>query len=161
MSGNISNPDSQRNMKLCRISQSQSYLTADSQSASLSWCQATITVRDQFLFLLEILFIQLRVCYFVASSLTRRQVCNLLLLLGLASAVPLWSESRWTQDHISMSQFLRLTQPGGLGPRTYVPQEQSGPVIPPGTGFPFNRLLRLAGLRWRYSNPPAHGIVSY
>jgi hypothetical protein len=34
--------------------------------------------RDQFLFLLEILFRQLRVCYFVAPSLTRGRVCNLL-----------------------------------------------------------------------------------
>jgi hypothetical protein len=32
------------------------------------------------------------------------------------------------------------------------PQEQSDPVIPPDTGFPFRRLLRLAGLWWRYSN---------
>jgi hypothetical protein len=37
------------------------------------------------------------------------------------------------------------------GPRIYIPQEQVGPVIPPGTGFLFRRLLRLAGLRWRYS----------
>jgi hypothetical protein len=28
--------------------------------------------------------------------------------------------------------------------------------IPPSTGFPFCRILRLAGLRWRYSNPPPH-----
>jgi hypothetical protein len=27
----------------------------------------------------------------------------------------------------------------------------------PGTGYPFCRLLRLAGLRWRYSNQPPHG----
>jgi hypothetical protein len=47
--------------------------------------------RDQFLFLHEILFRQLQVCYFVASSLTRERVCNLLLLLGLARAVPLGS----------------------------------------------------------------------
>jgi hypothetical protein len=47
--------------------------------------------RDQFLFLLEILFRQLQVCYFVALSLTRGRVCNLLLLLVLASAVPLGS----------------------------------------------------------------------
>jgi hypothetical protein len=26
-----------------------------------------------------------------------------------------------------------------------IPQEHGGPVIPPGTGFPFRRLLRLAG----------------
>jgi hypothetical protein len=39
-------------------------------------------------------------------------------------------------------------------------QEQGGPVIPPGTGFPFCRLLRLAGLRPRYSKPPPHGILN-
>jgi hypothetical protein len=38
----------------------------------------------------------------------------------------------------------------------FVSQEQGGPVIPPGTGFPFCRLLQLAGLWWRYSNPPLH-----
>jgi hypothetical protein len=43
---------------------------------------------DQFLFLLEVFFRQLLVCYFVAPSLTRGRVCNLLLLLVLASAVP-------------------------------------------------------------------------
>jgi hypothetical protein len=48
-------------------------------------------------------------------------------------------------------------QPGGPGPVIYVPQWQGGPVIPPDTGFPFRRLLRLAVLRWRYSNPPPHG----
>jgi hypothetical protein len=41
----------------------------------------------QFFFLLHIFFRQLRVCYFVESSLTRGRVCNLLLLLVLASAV--------------------------------------------------------------------------
>jgi hypothetical protein len=35
----------------------------------------------------------------------------------------------------------------GPGPRIYIPQEQGGPVIHPGTGFPFHPLLRLAGLR--------------
>jgi hypothetical protein len=34
--------------------------------------------RDQFFFLLEISFRQLRVCYFVAPSLTRGRVCDLL-----------------------------------------------------------------------------------
>jgi hypothetical protein len=52
---------------------------------------------------------------------------------------------------------VRLHQPGGPGPRIYIPQEEGGPVIPPGTGFPFRRLLRLAGLLWRYSNPPPRG----
>jgi hypothetical protein len=89
--------------------------------------------RDQLFFLLEIFFRQLRVCYFVALSLTRGRVCNLLLLLVLASAVPLGSESR--HDHVLLSQFLRLSQPGGPGPHIYIPQEQGGPDVLPGTGF--------------------------
>jgi hypothetical protein len=98
----------------------------------------------QFFILLEIFFRRLRV-YFVALSLTRGRACNLLLLLVLASAVPLGSESRGTQNQILLSQFLKLSQPGGTGPRIYIPQEECGPDIPPGTGFPFRRLLRLAG----------------
>jgi hypothetical protein len=116
---------------------------------------------DQFFFLLEIFFRQLRVCYFVAPSLMRGRVCNFLLLLVLASAVPLGSESHGTQNHKLLSHFLRLPQPVGPvgpGPRIYIPKEEGGPDIPPGTGFPFRRLLRLAGLPWRYSIPPPHGI---
>jgi hypothetical protein len=36
---------------------------------------------------------------------------------------------------------LRLPQPGGPGPCIYIPQEQGGPVIPPGTG-PFSWIGR-------------------
>jgi hypothetical protein len=53
-----------------------------------------------------------------------------------------------------------LPQPGGPGPRIYIPEEQGGPVIPPGTRFPFRLLLRLAGLRWKYSIPPPQGNYS-
>jgi hypothetical protein len=52
----------------------------------------------------------------------------------------------------------RLPQSGVPGPLFYILQEQGGPVIPAGTGFPFRRLLRLAGLRWGYSNPPPRGV---
>jgi hypothetical protein len=102
--------------------------------------------RDQFFFLLEIFFRQLRVCCFVAPSLTRGRVCNLLvhLLLGLARTSTLGSKSHRTHGHILLSH-LGLPLPGGPGHRNYIPQQQSGPVIPPGIGFPFRRLLRLAG----------------
>jgi hypothetical protein len=86
----------------------------------------------------------------MAPSPKRGRVCNLLLLLGLASEVPLGSVSRETQDHISLSQFFRLPQPGGPGPRIYIPHGLGGSVIPPGNGFPFHRLLRLAGLSIQY-----------
>jgi hypothetical protein len=44
------------------------------------------------------------------------------------------SGSRGTHDHILLSQIRDCPQPGGSGPRIYVPQEHSGPVIPTGTG---------------------------
>jgi hypothetical protein len=45
-------------------------------------------------------------------------------------------------DHMLLSHT-GLPQPGGPGPCIHIPHEQGGPVIPP--GFPFCRLLRLAG----------------
>jgi hypothetical protein len=89
------------------------------------------------------------------SSLARGCFCNLLvqMLLGLARAVILGSKSCRTHDHILLSH-LRLSQLWGPGHRIYIPQEQNGPDIPPGTRFPFCRLLRLAGLWRRHSNPP-------
>jgi hypothetical protein len=48
---------------------------------------------------------QLRVCWCGALSLTRGRVCRLQLLLALASAVILGSESRGTRDHILLSQI--------------------------------------------------------
>jgi hypothetical protein len=73
---------------------------------------------------------QLCVCWRGALSLTRGRVCRLQLLLALASVVIFGSESCGTCDHILLSQI---------------------------RDFPFRRLLRLAGLRWRYSSPPPHG----
>jgi hypothetical protein len=72
----------------------------------------------------------LQVCSSWALSLTRERVYRLQLLLALASAVILGYESLWTRDHILLSQI---------------------------RDFPFRRLLRLAGSRWRYSTPPPRG----
>jgi hypothetical protein len=74
---------------------------------------------------------KLRVCWYWALSLTRGRVCRLQSLLALASAVTLGSESRGTRYHILLSQI---------------------------RDFLLRRLLRLAGLLWRYSTPPPHGI---
>jgi hypothetical protein len=48
---------------------------------------------------------QLRVCWYGALSLTRKQFCRLQLLLVLFSAVISGSESCGTRDHISLSQI--------------------------------------------------------
>jgi hypothetical protein len=73
---------------------------------------------------------QLWVCWCGALSLTKGRICGLQLLLTLASAVILRSESRGTHDHILLSQI---------------------------QNFHFRCLLRLAGLRWRYATLPPHG----
>jgi hypothetical protein len=75
---------------------------------------------------------QLRVCWYGALSLTRGRVCHLKLLLVLASPVIHESKFLGIRNHILLSQI---------------------------RDFPFRRLLRLAGLRWRYSTPPPHRRV--
>jgi hypothetical protein len=66
----------------------------------------------------------------------RGRVSRLQLLLVLASAVILTFESRGIHDRYFTVSDLKLPQPGGPGSRIYIPQEQGGPVITPGTGFP-------------------------
>jgi hypothetical protein len=99
---------------------SESYVTTDGQSASLSWHKAPMWgLRPDFYY-----------CQIVAgllmwdAPLTRGRVYCLQLLLVLASSVILGTESCGTRDRILLSQIW---------------------------GSPFRRLLRLAGLQWRYS----------
>jgi hypothetical protein len=76
-------------------------------------------------------FFKLNTCGYspyVTSSLTRGWICRLQLLLALASAVVLESDSRGAHGHILLS-YSRRPQPGGPGPRIYFPPEQGGPVI--------------------------------
>jgi hypothetical protein len=71
----------------------------------------------------------------ICAALTRSWVCTLQLLLGIASAAFLRSESHETHKHILLSLFLRLPQPGGPGSCIYFPQEQGSTLIPPGIGL--------------------------
>jgi hypothetical protein len=129
-------------------------LTSDSESELLyrqissSWRQTPWDSRQAF-------FFQLNTCGYSpygTSSLKKGWVCPLQLLLVLASAVILRSESHGTRDYILLSQ-IRYFHNLELGPCIYIPQEQGGPVIPPGTGFRFRRHLRtryvtLARITW-------------
>jgi hypothetical protein len=95
---------------------------------------------------------------YVTSSLTREGVLSFTIAAGLRHRshfqvrVP-----RDSWPHFTVSDS-RLPQPGGPGPRIYIPQEQGDPVIPPGTAFFIPRLLRLVGLRWSYSTSPPHEV---
>jgi hypothetical protein len=90
--------------------------------------------RGQFFFPLEISFRQLRVSYFVAPSLTRGRVCNL--LYNCFWALPEQSLLGRSPAELKAIFYCLIWD----SPRIYIPQEQSGPVIPPGTWFPFCRL---------------------
>jgi hypothetical protein len=111
-------------------SQSQNYVTTDSQSASLSWCQAPIWVLRPDFYYCQIVA---GLLMWSALSLTRERACRLHLLLVLASVVIFRSESR-----------------GRPGPLIYIPQEQGDPVIPPGIRLGWNKVevtLRLTVIR--------------
>jgi hypothetical protein len=107
------------------------YVTTDGKPASLSWYKAPIWgLRPDLYYSYD------NYGFFScgAPSLTRGRVWLLYMLLALASAIFLWSESLGTRDHILLSQIW---------------------------DFPFRRLLRLAGSRWRYSIPPPHGGLNW
>jgi hypothetical protein len=97
--------------------------------------------------------------FVLAKSPLRLTTSNFIFQLNTCGYSPYVTSSLTRGPHFTVS-YSRLPQPGGPGPRIYIPQEQGGPVMPPGTGFPFRRLLRLAGLRWRYSTPPQHGNLT-
>jgi hypothetical protein len=51
-------------------------------------------------------------------------VFHLQLLLVLTSAVIFRFESRWTHDHILLSLIRDFPQPGGPGPRIFIPRNR-------------------------------------
>jgi hypothetical protein len=77
---------------------------------------------------------------------------------ALASAVISRSESQRTHDHTLLSPIRDSLNREDRVPYLYSPGT-GWPGYTPSTWFPFLRLLRLAGLRWRYSTQPPHGIV--
>jgi hypothetical protein len=108
-------------------SESESYITTVSQSASLSWNKAPIWGLRPDIYL----SLTITALFLWSSSLTRGRVWRLCMLLALASEVFLGSESLWTRNHILLSRI---------------------------SDFPFRRLLRPAGSRWRYSTPPPYRV---
>jgi hypothetical protein len=112
---------------------------------SSSWRQAPWEQR-------LIYFFQLNTCGcspYVTCSLKRGRILTITADPGQRShsRVRIPRDSR---PYFSVSDST-LPQPGGPGPRIYIPQEQGGPVILSGTGFSFSRLVRLAGLRWKWN----------
>jgi hypothetical protein len=131
-------------------------ITTDSQSASLSWYQALGTRYQIFPS-----FFCIDSCEFldVGHPLWRQygSVIYCTIASGPCQSCHSWIEVPKNSYHILLSH-LRLPQPAGPGPRIYPPPQGTGwPSYTPGHWVPFCRILRLTGLRWRYSNPPPHG----
>jgi hypothetical protein len=141
----LSTPDSE--------SQSESELLFDWRLTAKQFVLATSPLRlttSNFIF-------QLITCSY-SSYVTpsqRRWVCRLQLLLLLVSAVIVGSETHGTHDHTLLSQIQVSPNLEGQFPVFIYLRNRVARLYPPSIGFPFRRLLRLAGLWWRYSNPPA------
>jgi hypothetical protein len=91
---------------------------------------------------------QLRVCWCGASSLTREWVCRLQLLLVLASAVILGSESRGTHDHILLSQIWDSPNLEGLVPVFISPRNRVALLYPQTLGSLFVSSHDSQGYGW-------------
>jgi hypothetical protein len=64
----------------------------------------------------------------------------------------------WTHDRILLRSGLRLPQPGGLGPRIYIPQKEGGPVIPQALGSIFVASYYLQGCGGDIESTSTRGI---
>jgi hypothetical protein len=125
----------------------------DGQLASPSWFRAPIWVP--------------RTDFYYSQTVTGLLMWGALsnertgLLFTIAAGPRQCSHSQFRVPRVSWPYFtvsdLRLPQLGGSGPPIYIPQEQGGLVILPGTGFRFRCLLWLAGLSWKCLNPSPGG----
>jgi hypothetical protein len=70
--------------------------------------------------------------------LTTGGVCNLLVQF----AFTLGSKSCRNHDHILLFRLRSPNMEGQVPVFIFIPQEQGGPVIHPGTGFHFRRLFK-------------------
>jgi hypothetical protein len=113
----------------------------------VSWFQAPICDPKLVLY-----YCQTAACLLMWYALSDKRACLSFTIAADSSALSFSSPSPVRLMTIFYS--LRFQTPPtwrAKSPYLY-PQEHGCPVLPPSTGFPFRRLLRLARLRWRYWN---------
>jgi hypothetical protein len=109
-------------------------------------------------FLLEIFFRQLRVCYFVAPSLTGGRVCNL--LCNCFWALPEQSLLGRSPAELTAIFYCLIWDSSNLESQVPVfisPRNRVAQLYPRALGSLFVASYNSQELRWRYSNPPPHG----
>jgi hypothetical protein len=113
------------------IKKSQSHVTTDGHSANLSWCQEPI-----WGFRPDFYYCQTATGLLMWGALSdERTGLPFTIADGPRQRSQFWvwvSRDSWPYHFASDS---RLPQPGGPGPRIYIPKEQGGPVISPDTGY--------------------------
>jgi hypothetical protein len=135
-------------LKQTYSSQSRSYVTANGQSASPSWYQASIL--DPWLD--------------ISYCLTFAEFVDVGRLLWREDESVAYN-CQWSSQEKSLSSpwpvrlttiflYVRFETPPTCWARSpyYIPQGRCGAVISPSTEFPFRRLLWLSGLWWRHLN---------
>jgi hypothetical protein len=101
-------------------------------------------------------FLLIIFCWCGAPSLTGGLVCSFQLLLSIAIAVFLGSETLGTHDHILVSQFVSLPRSGGPCSCIYFPQEQGSSVIL--RGIVFNMMCTSSSSSWSYIVPDGQSV---
>jgi hypothetical protein len=90
-------------------------------------------------------------CLSLIITTTRGMVCHLQFMLGIVSVGILRSEYHGTHDHILLPQIPGYPNLEGQV-SVLISAMNVYRVLPSDTWFPFRRLLRFTGLRWKYSN---------
>jgi hypothetical protein len=124
------------------LSRSGSYFMTDGQSVRISCCRSNSSTSD---FLSESYRLKVAILFLWGALSDERT--------GLQFAVQSLNGPSRAEPITIIYCLIWDPQPIGLGSHIYIPQERGGPVILPGTGLPLRHFLRLAGLRWMYSNP--------
>jgi hypothetical protein len=79
---------------------------------------------------------------------------------AVCSAITQWSDSRIIGNHTLLSLLRLYPNLEGKAPVFIPPRNRVAQLYPWALGSHLRRLLRLAGLRWRYSNPPPRFVSS-
>jgi hypothetical protein len=108
--------------------QIQSHIATDSQSVGKSWCQAPSGTHDQ---IFSYYYLTVTVLFLWGALSDEKTSLSFVYAAGSSQRSLSRVRVPWYSDQFLLSQIW---------------------------GFPFRRLLRLAGSRWRYSTPPPHGF---
>jgi hypothetical protein len=129
--------------------ESKSKLLYNWQSVNMSWYRVPLwDLRPDIISCQNVAVWNLRSCIYGAPSLTRGRVCNFRCNHSIVR-VAQNPKSYFTVSSETPPTW-RAKFPYLYPPGTGWPSQR----VAPGIGLPLRRLLRLAGLRWRYSNPP-------